>query len=76
MKFSTNLIIQILGTVVGVGAQCAPILPAKAANYVTAVGGAAALGAQLVQAITGLIAHFRNPDGKPATEPYTPAPAK
>ena len=76
MKFSTNLLIQILGTTIGVAAQCAPILPAKAANYVSIAGGAAALGAQMIQAVTALVAHFRNPDGTPATQPYAPGASK
>jgi hypothetical protein len=60
MKLSVNLIIQILATIVQVLNFASGMVPAK---YQWILAGALSL----IQAITGILAHFSNPDGTPAT---------
>ena len=65
MKFSWNLVIQILGTI-GQGLNAVGgMLPPKSQVLV-----ASALA--IIQGVSGLIAHFSNPDGTKATTAYTP----
>jgi hypothetical protein len=63
MKFSWNIVTQICGTVLQVINANSSVIPARYQAWV-----ACALG--VVQAISGLAAHFSNPDGTPATEPW------
>lgn len=64
MKFSVNMFVQIL-TLVAQGAnQVLSFVPdAKKPVVVAALG--------VVSAVTGLLAHFSNPNGTPASQPYT-----
>jgi hypothetical protein len=63
MKFSWNMVIQIVATLI----QCANVIsgllpPAQQASLALIVGA--------VQGVVAAIAHFKNPDGTPAAEPY------
>ena len=65
MKFSWNLVIQILGLIVqGANAMGALLPPEYQAGLAVIVG--------LIQAIVAAIAHFSNPDGTPAAVAYLP----
>ena len=66
MKFSWNLVIQVLGTVVQALNVLAPFATSDKAK------GSIAATVALVQAITAFIAHFSNPDGTPAAAAYVP----
>jgi len=63
MKLSVNVIIQMLALVAqGVNATM-NLLPPKVQFWSVVVLSA-------VQGLTGVLAHFANPDGTPASEPY------
>jgi hypothetical protein len=63
MKFSVNLIAQILGTLIQVLNFATALVPPDYHWLVAGIAG-------IVQAIAGLLAHFSNPDGTPSTVPY------
>lgn len=65
MKFSWNLITQVLGTIVQGANAVGGILPPDIKVTV-------ALGVGVIQAIVALIAHFSNPDGTSAKSMYIP----
>ena len=69
MKFSWNLVVQILGTV-GQGLNQASVF-ATTEKSRTGI----ALGVGVLQAVAALIAHYSNPDGTSASSPYV-KPAK
>lgn len=63
MKFSVNALIQILGLVAqGINAA-SDLLPPRGKFW-------AAVGLSAVQGLIGVLAHFANPDGTPAEQPY------
>jgi hypothetical protein len=68
MKFQSNVLIQLLAMAGQMLNQSYDVLPPKGK-----VGAIIGLGA--IQTVTALFAHFSNPDGKPASEPYI-APVK
>jgi hypothetical protein len=68
MKFSWNLVVQILGTIAQALNALGDLAPVKYKFAIASIVG-------IVQAISGLIAHYSNPDGTPATVAYV-APAK
>lgn len=63
MKFSWNMIAQILGTVIQAANAAAPVLGGHSQIYISA-------GVAVLQAFAGLFAHFSNPDGTSAAAPY------
>ncbi|MHA2642881.1 MAG: hypothetical protein V2G41_09565 [bacterium JZ-2024 1] len=63
MKLSVNVFIQILSTLAQGINYIEPILPPKG-RFWTAVA------LSVVQGISAVLAHFANPDGTPATQPY------
>ena len=63
MKLSTNMIIQVLGTVVQVLNQVSTFLNPKERDTLAAVVG-------IIQAVAALMGHLSNPDGTPANQPY------
>jgi hypothetical protein len=65
MRFSLNFFIQAIGVVGQLANQFSNIIPPKAQAWV-------ALALTTAQGVTGLLAHFSNPNGTPAAEPYTP----
>lgn len=65
MKLSVNAIIQILAIIGQGAAVVSEVLPPQAQKWT--VGTLA-----VVQALTGILAHFRNPDGTPAAVAYLP----
>ena len=64
MKLSTNLIIQILGTITQILNQATPFVTSDKAKAVIA----ASVG--IAQTLSALLAHFSNPDGTPAQAAY------
>lgn len=65
MKLSVNVVIQILATVVQAANAASSLFPpARQAEIAAGVG--------VVQAVSAFLAHFSNPDGSPASEPYNP----
>lgn len=69
MKFSWNVVTQILLTTVQGANAVSSLFPPK-----TQAGIAVVVG--VVQAVIAAIAHFSNPDGTPAAMPYKPDAAK
>lgn len=63
MKLSTNVIVQALGTVGQALNLASGMVPPKYQFWI-----AGALG--IVQSISGILAHFSNPDGTPSTTAY------
>lgn len=63
LKFSLNMVTQLIGMLVQGANALGGILPAE---YNVPI----ALGIAAVQSIVAFIAHFKNPDGTPAAEPY------
>jgi hypothetical protein len=67
MKFSFNVnaMIQCLATALQFANMANDLpLPPKAKGYVTVAIG-------VIQSISGLLAHFKNPDGSSAKEPWS-----
>ncbi len=63
MKFSVNVVIQMLALMAqGVNATL-DLLPARGRFW-------AMVGLSVVQGVTAVLAHFANPDGTPAEAPY------
>jgi hypothetical protein len=63
MKFSVNSVIQLLAlTAQGINAV-SDLLPSRGKFY-------AAVALAAVQGIVGVLAHFSNPDGTDATQPW------
>ena len=60
MKFSFNLLVQVLSIAVQVGNELTSVLPPK-------YHAAFALGVGALQGVVGLLAHFSNPNGTPVT---------
>lgn len=65
MKFRWNAVIQTIGTIGQAVNVISPMLPGDAQLSVAVTLAA-------VQGVTAMIAHFRNPNGTPATLPYIP----
>lgn len=65
MKFSINMILQILMTAGQAGNAILDFVPAKTKPAVAA-------GLGIIQGVVGLIAHFSNPDGTNAKVAYIP----
>lgn len=65
MKLSVNSIIQLLAVIGQAAAQASDVLPGKGKVWASVTLAA-------VQGAIAILAHFRNPDGSPATEPYRP----
>jgi hypothetical protein len=63
MKLSVNVVIQVLGTIVQVVNLVSGVVPKDFEWVVAGVVG-------VIQAVTGILAHFANPDGTPAAAPY------
>lgn len=63
MKFSHNIIIQILALIAQLLNALTAIVPEDKKIYI-------GLGLVLVQGIAGILAHQSNPDGTPATTAY------
>lgn len=63
MKFSVNFLIQALGVIGHAAVQLSDLLPPEYKVWASVTVAA-------VQGLTGILAHFRNPDGSPASEPY------
>lgn len=68
MRLRTNIVVQILMTLMQAYNQISDLLPAKWKDSATLVMG-------IVQAVVALIAHYSNPDGTPAALKYV-APVK
>jgi hypothetical protein len=63
MKFSVNMIIQILATIAQAMNQISDLFgPGNREAIVLVVG--------IIQAVVALMAHYKNPDGTPASTPY------
>jgi hypothetical protein len=63
MKFSVNMVVQILALIAqGINASY-DLLPPRGKFW-------AMVALSAVQGITAVLAHFTNPDGTPAAEPY------
>jgi hypothetical protein len=66
MKFSLNAVVQLLA-LAGQGiVQVQDMLPPRGKFW-------AAVSLAAVQGLVGVLAHFANPDGTPASQPYTEA---
>lgn len=65
MKLSVNMLIQMLALVAQAAAQASDVLPGKGKLWAGVVVAAA-------QGAVAVLAHFRNPDGSPANQPYQP----
>lgn len=65
MKLSVNTIIQLAALVAQAAAQASDVLPGRGKLWASVTVTAA-------QAVVAVLAHFRNPDGSPATLPYRP----
>jgi len=63
MKFSVNVVIQMLALVAQGVNQAQDLLPPRAKFWALVVLSG-------VQGVAAVLAHFANPDGTPATEPY------
>lgn len=63
MKFSLNMVTQIIAMVVQGANALGGILPPEYSAPI-------ALGIAAVQGIVAFVAHFKNPDGTPAAQPY------
>lgn len=63
LKFSVNAVIQIVGVVGHAAAQLSDVLPPEGKFWASVVLAAA-------QGVAGVLAHFVNPDGSPASMPY------
>ena len=63
MKLSINVVIQLLALVAQAINATQDLLPPKGKFWAMVVLSA-------VQGISAVLAHFANPDGTPATEPY------
>jgi hypothetical protein len=63
MKFSVNFVIQALALVAQAAMQTSEILPPKGKFWASVIVAA-------TQGIAGVLAHFVNPDGTPAKQPY------
>jgi len=63
MKFSVNVVIQMLALAAQGLSQTVDLLPPRGKFWaMVALSG--------VQGVAAVLAHFANPDGTPATEPY------
>ncbi len=65
MKFSWNLVLQVIATGVQAANALTPMLPEKQRGTLALVVG-------VLQSISALIAHYSNPDGTPAAVAYLP----
>ena len=65
MKFSVNMSIQVLMTIAAALLAIMDLMPPKQAALIVA-------GVGVIKSITGLLAHFSNPDGTPAEAAYQP----
>jgi len=63
MKLSVNVVIQMLALVAQGVNQAQDLLPPRAKFWALVVLSG-------VQGVAAVLAHFANPDGTPATEPY------
>jgi hypothetical protein len=63
LKFSVNAVIQVVGVIGHAAAQLSDVLPPEGKFWASVVLAAA-------QGVAGVLAHFVNPDGSPATLPY------
>lgn len=63
MKFSVNMIIQILALIVQVLNQISDLFPEDQRAIVVAIVG-------VIQATVALMGHFKNPDGTPVEVAY------
>jgi len=59
-----NLVVQVLAVALQIANYTLPVVPASAKPTVSAIAG-------IIQLIIGVAAHGLNPDGTPATLPYT-----
>jgi hypothetical protein len=64
MKFSINVIVQLLGVLLQLYNQLSGMIPSGYKEIIALVVG-------IIQGLVALLAHFTNPDGTPAAEPYT-----
>ena len=63
--FSLNLVIQIMSTAAHV------LTLASSASFLSPdQKGAVVLAVGAIQSVSALLAHFKNPDGTPSSEPY------
>ena len=65
MKINVNVIIQVLAVILQYANFASDILPPKYQWIAAGIIG-------IVQAVTGILAHFKNPDGTPAAVAYKP----
>ena len=63
IKFSTNMVLQVLAMIVQLANQLMSVVPLEYRELVTLIVGA-------IQSIIALIAHFSNPDGQTVKLPY------
>jgi hypothetical protein len=63
MKFSVNVVIQMLALAAQGLTQTQDLLPGRAKFW-------ALVALSAVQGVTAVLAHFTNPDGSPAEQPY------
>ena len=69
VKFSFNSIVQIVGIVGQIFNVVGGFVPSKYQGLIAGILAG-------VQGVTGAVAHFKNPDGTPATTPYVPGSGK
>ena len=62
-NFNINVVIQVLSMILQVLNYATPVVPVKYQVFVT-------FAIAVVQALSALLAHFKNPDGTPAATPY------
>lgn len=65
IRFSVNFVIQVCGIIGHAAAQLMDFLPDNKKIWASVAIAAA-------QGVSGIMAHFSNPDGSPASEPYHP----
>lgn len=68
MKFSLNVVIQILMLILQGYNQISDMLDPETRQVATLIMG-------IIQAVVALLAHYRNPDGTPAKAAYIPKPS-
>ena len=68
MKYSTNKVVQLLGSIVAIASLVGGSTDAVGPTVAIIAGSAAVI----LKAIAGLVAHFSNTDGTPQTVAFIP----
>jgi hypothetical protein len=67
VKLYLNVVIQVIGSIVAIGTKYADVVPVK---YQPVLAGLVAVA----MGLSGILAHFYNPDGTAASEPFSAEP--